>query len=614
MRHSYMLKELGANILEESGEIGFLVWAPNRKNVALEILAPHEKTVEMDRLERGYFQAVVPDPGGEVEYFYVLEDEARRPDPASRYQPRGVHGPSALVRHGEFGWEDGGCELPELKDYITYELHVGTFAHEGTFEALIPRIPYLKELGVTAVELMPVAQFPGSRNWGYDGVQPYAVQNTYGGPAGLKRLVNELHKNGIAAILDVVYNHLGPEGNYLWDYGPYFTGRYHSPWGDAVNFDGPGSDEVRRFFIENACYWFDKFHFDALRIDAIHGIIDMSAKHFLKELKERVKETIKDRPAYIVAESDLNDVRAINPPQQGGYGLDVQWNDDFHHALHTLLTGEDLGYYMDFGTVGQMAKALREGFVYTWEYSRFRERMHGSSTAERPPRQLVVFSQNHDQVGNRLLGDRLSGSLPLEKLKLAAALVLLSPNLPLLFMGEEYGEKAPFQYFISHTDPGLAEAVRKGRREEFSKFLWQGELPDPQSEETFNRSKINPELRHEGRHKELFEFYKTLIALRKNHPALGAAEKGQTEVTEHPEQRAVVVRQWKGEAQVFFAASFNDVPVTLKAGLPGGKWKRLLASPVGGGAGQETGVSDIIDSEIRLNPFGFCLYELTGNE
>jgi maltooligosyltrehalose trehalohydrolase len=614
MSDSGTLKKLGANVLEESGEIGFLVWAPNREKVSLEILAPHEETVQMEKVERGYFQATVADPGGEVEYFYVLDGEARRPDPASRHQPRGVHGPSAVVRHGEFRWEDGGCLIPELRDYITYELHVGTFTREGTFEAVVPRIPYLKELGITAVELMPVAQFPGSRNWGYDGVHPFAVQDTYGGPGQLKGLVNELHKNGIAAILDVVYNHLGPEGNYLWDYGPYFTSRYHSPWGDAVNFDGPGSSEVRRFFIENACYWFERFHLDALRIDAIHGIIDMSAKHFLKELKETVDETVKDRPAYVIAESDLNDVRAINPPGQGGYGLDGQWNDDFHHALHTLLTGEDLGYYTDFGSVGQMAKALREGFVYTWEYSKYRARMHGSSTAERPPRQLVVFSQNHDQVGNRMLGDRLSAGLPLGKLKLAAALVLLSPNLPLLFMGEEYGEKAPFQYFISHSDPGLVEAVRNGRREEFSGFLWQGELPDPQSEDTFNRSRIDPGLRHEGGHRELFEFYKALIALRKRHPALGAAEKGQTEVAEHPEQRAVVVRRWKGEAQAFFAASFNEEPVTLGSGLPGGKWRELISSSPGEGPGRESGVSDIIDGEIRLEPFGFRLYEPAGNE
>jgi maltooligosyltrehalose trehalohydrolase len=614
MSQSNTPRELGANILEDSGDIGFLVWAPNRKKVSLELLPPNAKKVEMERLGRGYFRASVPDPGGEAEYFYVIDDGARRPDPASRHQPRGVHGPSAVVRHGAFRWEDGGYELPRMEDYITYELHVGAFTSEGTFEAAILRIPYLKELGITAVELMPVAQFPGSRNWGYDGVHPFAVQDTYGGPQGLKRLVNELHRNGIAAILDVVYNHLGPEGNYLWDYGPYFTSRYHSPWGDAINFDGPGSSEVRRFFIENACYWFDRFHFDALRIDAIHGIIDMSAKHFLAELKETVQETIKDRPAYVIAESDLNDVRAINPPARGGYGLDGQWNDDFHHALHTLLTGEDLGYYMDFGSLGQMAKALREGFVYTWEYSKYRERMHGSSTAERPPSQLVVFSQNHDQVGNRMLGDRLAANLPPEKLRLAAAMVLLSPNLPLLFMGEEYGEKAPFQYFVSHTDPGLVEAVRKGRREEFSKFLWQGELPDPQSEETFNRSKIDPEIRHEGSHKEIFEFYKALIALRKGHPALGAAECGQTEVTEHTAQRAIVVRRWKGEAQALFAASFNEEPIMLRDGLPGGKWRRLLSSLPGKGADRKAGVSDIIDGEIRLDPFELRLYELTGNE
>jgi maltooligosyltrehalose trehalohydrolase len=603
-----MLKELGANVLKD-GRLGFLVWAPLRKSVGLEFLTPRKQMVPMDKLENGYFGATVPDQGGDVQYLYVLDGSIRRPDPASRFQPLGVHGPSALARHGEFKWEDTDCLLPELRDYITYELHVGTFTPEGTFTAIIPLIPYLKEVGITAVELMPISQFPGARNWGYDGVHPYAAQNTYGGPQGLMELVNACHKNGIAVVLDVVYNHLGPEGNYLGDFGPYFTDRYHGPWGDAINLDGPGSADVRKFFTENACYWLGKYHIDALRIDAIHGIFDNSKKHFLRELKETVKARIKGRPAYLVAESDLNDVRVIEPPESGGYGLDAQWNDDFHHALHTLLTGESDGYYMDFGNLGQLAKALREGFVYSGQQSKFRERRHGSSTAERPAKQLVVFSQNHDQVGNRRMGDRLAVNLSTEKLQLAAAIVLLSPNLPLLFMGEEYGETAPFQYFVSHSDPGLVEAVRKGREKEFSKFQWQGETPDPQSENTFNLCKINPELRHKGRHKELFEFYKTLISLRKEHPALFASGKDNMEVREYPEQRSLLVRRWHYEEQFLLAASFNDSPVTIKYDVPDGRWRKMLGtSPED--SGQKDEFSGMIDIEFRLKPYCFCLYKL----
>jgi maltooligosyltrehalose trehalohydrolase len=603
-----MLKELGANVLGD-GRLGFLVWAPRRESVGLELLTPTQETVRMDRLEGGYFGATVPDPGGDVKYLYVLDGGAKRPDPASRFQPQGVHEPSAVVRHAEFAWEDEGSSLPELKDYITYELHVGTFTPEGTFASVIPRIPYLRELGITAVELMPVAQFPGSRNWGYDGVHPYAVQNTYGGPQGLKELVNACHTSGIAVILDVVYNHLGPEGNYLGEFGPYFTDRYHGPWGNAINFDGEGSTEVRRFFIENACYWFGHYHIDALRIDAIHGIFDQSEKHFLRELKETVASLVTDRPAYLIAESDLNEVRVIEPPEAGGYGLDAQWNDDFHHALHTLLTGESDGYYMDFGRLEQLAKALREGFVYSGQYSKFRGKEHGTSTAGRPSSQLVVFSQNHDQVGNRMMGDRLSASLPIEKLKLAAAMVLFAPNLPLLFMGEEYGETAPFQYFVSHSDPGLVEAVRTGRRKEFSKFKWQGDIPDPQSEETFQHSRINPELRHEGRHAELFDLYKTLVRLRKEHPALHSSEKERTEVKEYPEQRSLLVRRRHEDEEILFAASLSDSPVTLAIDEPGERWQKIIGSSVSAG-GQKDGISDIINGEICLTPYAFCLYKL----
>lgn len=604
-----MLDELGAHILG-SGKTGFLIWAPLRKEVRLKTVYPSEGTIEMERLDKGYFGAVASGLGPDARYFYELDGGAPRPDPASCFQPEGVHGPSQTIDHGAFPWEDRSWEGIALEDYVIYELHTGAFTPEGTFGAIIPRIPYLKDLGITALEIMPVAQFPGGRNWGYDGVYPFAVQNTYGGPRGLKALVNECHKAGLAVIMDVVYNHLGPEGNYLSEFGPYFTDRYKTPWGRAVNLDGPYSDEVRRYFIENALHWFRRYHVDALRVDAVHGIYDFSARHFLEELKETVRGGITGRKAYVIAESDLNDVRVIAPPDRGGYGLDAQWNDDFHHALHTQLTGECKGYYMDFAGLEYLVKAMREGFVYSGQYSRFRKRRHGSSSAERPARQFVVFSQNHDQVGNRMLGDRLSEGLPLEKLKLAAGLVILSPYIPLLFMGEEYGEKAPFQYFVSHTDEALVEAVRRGRREEFSHFQWEGEVPDPQAEATFLRSKIDIGLRLGGQHKALFDYYKTLIRLRKELSPLRNLSKEEMEIRDFPEEKVICVRRWHGGQQVLLAASFNDGPVKLKVPLAG-RWEQVLDSASERWAGRGGAFSGMIEGLLQMGPHSICLYRMT---
>src|SRR6185503_2081252 len=404
-----------------------------------------------------------------------------------------------------FDWQDQTWKGLPLPDYLIYELHVGTFTAEGTFDAAISYLDGLRELGITAIELMPVAQFPGNRNWGYDGVYPYAVQNSYGGPLALKRLVQACHERGLAAILDVVYNHLGREGNYLRELGHYFTDRYRTPWGDAVNFDGPHSDEVRRFFIENALYWITEFHFDALHLDAAHPIFEHSARPFLAELSEAVHRRGEElhRLVYLIPEISMNDVRLILPRQQGGCGCDAQWNDDFHHSLHTLLTGERTGYYQDFGRIEHLVKSLREGFVYTGQDSQYRQRRHGNSARAVPSRRFVICCQNHDQVGNRQLGERLSQLVSFEDLKLAAAVVLLSPCIPLLFMGEEYGETAPFLYFISHSDPDLIEAVRQGRRAEFAAFDWRGEVPDPQDEATFLSAKLRHELRESGQNKML---------------------------------------------------------------------------------------------------------------
>ena len=490
------------------GLCDFTVWAPFALSVSLKFVAPEQRLVPLKKSERGYWHTRAEGCLPATQYRYLLDGERERPDPASQYQPDGVHGPSEVVDHAAFRWTDSGWKGLPLPSMIMYELHTGTFTTEGTFEAIIPRLGDLKDLGINTIGLMPVAQFPGDRNWGYDGVYPYAVQNSYGGPEGLKRLVNACHQMELAVSLDVVYNHLGPEGNYLWDFGPYFTDRYKTPWGEAINFDGPYSDEVRNYFIANALHWITEYHIDALRIDAIHGIFDFSARHFLQELGEAVRlhaQSVR-RDVYVIPESDLNDVRVIRPVEVGGHGLDAQWNDDFHHALHTLLTGERNGYYEDFGKIEHLEKALREGFIYSGEYSPFRKRRHGSSSKDRPGLQFVVFSQNHDQVGNRMRGERLSGLVPFEALKLAAGAVLLAPNIPLLFMGEEYGEKAPFLYFVSHGDKALIEAVRKGRNDEFKHFAWNGEPPDPQDERTFLASKINWEKRRQGEHAVLLNF------------------------------------------------------------------------------------------------------------
>src|SRR5579885_155483 len=482
---------LGANRLPD-GSWEFLVWAQNSKSLSLKIVG-RDDLIPMNSQPHGYHQAAVPSLQAGARYLYHLEDGRELPDPASRFQPEGVHKPSQLVDLSSFRWTDHNWKGVRLEESIFYELHVGTYTPEGTFDALIPHLPELVDLGITVIEIMPVAQFPGSRNWGYDGVYPYATQNSYGGPEAFHRFVDAAHAHGVAVALDVVYNHLGPEGNYLSAFGPYFTGHYRTPWGDAINYDGPDSDDVRRFFIENALYWMESLHVDALRLDAVHGIFDFGARHFLAELKSRVSELSSKlgRPLYLIAESDLNDSRLLHDTEHGGYALDTQWSDDFHHAVHTLLTKEDRGYYADFGGINHLAGTLQNGWFYRGQYSAHRKRRHGNSPEGIAPSKFVVCTQNHDQIGNRAAGDRLTTLVNFEALKLAAGVNLLSPFLPLLFLGEEYGEPAPFQYFTSHGDPGLVEAVRRGRREEFASFGWQEAVPDPQDEQTYQRSHLN---------------------------------------------------------------------------------------------------------------------------
>ncbi|MHB8067051.1 MAG: malto-oligosyltrehalose trehalohydrolase [Desulfobaccales bacterium] len=569
---------LGATYL--GGDLcGFLVWAPLISRVEVHILSPEEQMVPLKKVSRGYHYGVVPMVKPGSRYFYRLDGNTERPDPASKFQPEGVHGPSQVI-DPHFVWEELHWSGIPFSHYVLYELHVGTFTAQGTFDAIVPHLDELKDLGITAIEIMPVAQFPGDRNWGYDGVYPFAVQNSYGGPEGLKRLVNACHQRGLAVILDVVYNHLGPEGNYLLDFGPYFTDRYHTPWGAAINFDGPDSDEVRRFYIENALYWVMEFRLDALRLDAVHGIFDFSALHFLQELASTVHDQAErlNRRIYVIAESDLNDVRLVRPPELGGYGLDAQWNDDFHHALHTLLTGEGTGYYKDFGRIQDLAKAFAEGFVYSGEYSPARRRRHGNTSKDLAARRLVVCAQNHDQVGNRLKGDRLSALVSFEGLKLAAAVVLLSPFIPLLFMGEEYGETAPFPYFVSHSDPDLIEVVRRGRREEFAYLQGADEPPDPQEEATRQSASLDHSLRHQGKHRLLYKLYQELIKLRNETRAGAGLSKDRLEVVCLERESTLVVRRWGREEQFAAIFHFGDTAVSVNVPLPSGRWLKRLAS------------------------------------
>jgi maltooligosyltrehalose trehalohydrolase len=602
-----------------SGRCRFLVWAPRAEKVEVHLMSPADRLAPLEKMDRGYFGAVLEgiEPG--ALYRYRLDESKERPDPASRLQPQGVHGPSQVVSD-EFAWTNASWRGRELREYVLYELHVGTFTTEGTFDSILPRLDSLRDLGITAVELMPVAQFPGSRNWGYDGVYPFAVQNSYGGPEGLRRLVNACHEREIAVVLDVVYNHLGPEGNYLADFGPYFTERYRTPWGPAINFDGPWSDEVRQYFIESALQWVEDFHIDALRLDAIHAIVDSSAFPFLEELGLAVHGKAEElkRRVLVIPESDRNDARFVTPREAGGFGLDAQWSDDFHHALHTLLTGERNGYYADFGELRHLAKALREGFVYSGEYSQHRKRRHGNSSRRLEARQFIVFAQNHDQVGNRMLGDRLSESLSFEALKLAAGAVVLSPFVPLLFMGEEYGERAPFLYFTSHSDADLIEAVRRGRREEFAAFRWQGEPPDPQDEDTFLRSKLDWELRDRESHALLRKFFHELLRLRREVTALAHLSKEDLAVHEFEDQRALVIHRWRGHEHALLALNFGRSPASLPVPDEPVRWKKLLesADACWGGSGSLASQSFEGGGENKfvVGPTGFVLYGGTGEE
>lgn len=584
----------GASLLPD-GSVHFSVWAPRANAVQVRIRSgPAAGDHPLTRCANpvGLFEARVTEVGVDADYVYVVVaatgEEHELPDPVSRWQPDGVHGPSRVVSPEAFAWTDQTWGGLSITDFVIYELHVGTFTAEGTFDAAADDLPRLRDLGITAVEIMPIAEFPGARNWGYDGVCLYAPHSAYGGPDGFRRFVDSAHRQGIAVMLDVVYNHVGPEGNYLDAFGPYFTDRYRTPWGRAVNYDGPDSDEVRRFVIENARYWVREYHVDALRLDAVHGIFDLGATHLLGEIADAVhaEGDAAGRTAVVIAESDQNDPRMVRTVDEGGHRMDAQWADDFHHAVHAVLTGERNGYYEDFGSVATIADALREPFVYGGRYSPHRRRRHGASSAGLPRERFVVAIQNHDQVGNRAGGERISALVDADRLRLAAALLLLSPYVPLLFMGEEWGETNPFLYFVSHGDPVLVEAVRQGRREEFASFGWEGEVPDPGAEESFRRSCPDRDKLLEPEHSAIYRLYEDLLGLRREEWVMrpGAT----THAVWHGEDASGGwIALMRGEGYDALLALFNlsgvERSVPLPAGVTGQWALRLSTDAIGYG-------------------------------
>jgi maltooligosyltrehalose trehalohydrolase len=607
MNHAY--PAVGANYKKDT--CIFSVWAPGKKNVDLLLSAGLAYPMQQD--ERGYWTISLPGLHPGDTYRYRLDNNKAFPDPASRHQPEGVHGPSAITDTG-FEWTDEAWKGLSMTDMIIYELHVGTFSAEGDFDGVIAKLGYLQQLGINAVELMPLAQFPGERNWGYDGVYPFAVQNSYGGINGLKRLVNEAHRKGIAVVLDVVYNHHGPEGNYFTQFAPYYTDKYKTPWGKAINFDDEYCDGVRQYYWQNALMWLDEFHIDGLRLDAVHAIWDFSAQHFIAELKNKVNELEKrtGRKKILIAEFDLNNPRYISPAEKGGYGLDGQWIDEFHHALHSVVTGEVNGYYEDFGEVAQIAKSLRDSYVYTGQYSKHRKKNFGVLPADNPYDQFVVFAQNHDQVGNRLAGNRLTTQVSFEALKMIAATVLLSPQVPLLFMGEEYGETNPFQYFIHHGDEALVEIVRKGRKEEFHYFNWETEVPDPQSSAIFNQCKLSWKHEQDERSAKMLSYYKQLIALRKTHPALQGRERNAITVYHRPEENSLVgfTRQ-HDQRQLLVILNFHNEPACFSSPIDSTGKKIFDSSDTAWlGPAAITPMEISAQQRISMNPHSAVIFDI----
>lgn len=529
---------LGVTIADDKVQIR--VWAPHAKNVICRTYQP-DVDILLTPQVHGYWYAESTRIAAEQRYHFIVDGEAL-PDPASRSQPEGVHEPSAVVDL-RFDWTDQNYQCPSLRDFIIYELHIGAFSPTHDFNGVVERLPYLRNLGITAIEIMPVAQFPGERNWGYDGTFLFAVQHSYGGALGLQRLVDACHREEIAVILDVVYNHFGPEGNYLEKYGPYLTEKYHTPWGKAVNYDDSWNHGIRDFVCENARMWFEDFHIDALRLDAVHAIKDFSPSHILQDIRRMTDVLMSEtgRTHYLIAECDLNDKRFLEPLGQNGFAMDAQWLDEFHHALRVAAGEEKKGYFKEFNGVADLAKAYEQAYVFTGQYSTHRQKFFGCSAEGIPGDKFVVFSQNHDQVGNRMLGERSSILFTPDLQRLMAMAVMVSPFIPLLFMGEEWASKKPFLYFVSHSDPDLIAAVRKGRSEEFADFHGDGEVPDPQDVKTFDDSVLDWDEKDKPLHQRMLHYYQDLITLRKSHTVLRNLKREDLRVSCDPQKDILIL-------------------------------------------------------------------------
>ncbi|WP_345952623.1 malto-oligosyltrehalose trehalohydrolase [Mucilaginibacter sp. PAMB04168] len=602
--------DIRPGISVNGGEANVWLWAPKAKSASVKI---HETggNLPLTPQEYGYWHISTNQLKDGSLYQIVLDGQDPLPDPASLHQPEGVHGASAVVDLNAQQWTDGSWNNVNLSDYIIYELHTGTFSNEGNFEGIEQKLDYLVSLGINAIEIMPVAQFPGNRNWGYDGVFPYAVQNSYGGAKGLQKLVNACHSKGLAVVLDVVYNHLGPEGNYFNEYGPYFTDKYNTPWGNAVNFDDAGSDAVRHYFIENVLMWFRDFHIDALRMDAVHAIKDFGAQHILAEIKSRVDELMAQtgKRHYLIIECDLNDTRFINPLDKAGFGMDSQWIDEFHHALRITAGGEQTGYYSDFNGIADLAKSYNDAYVYDGQYSPHRDKHFGIKATDNPGQQFIVFSQNHDQVGNRMLGERSSELFSFEMQKLMAGAVLTAPYLPMLFMGEEWSEPNRFMYFVSHTDAELAEAVRKGRKAEFAAFHAQGEAPDPVAEETFNNSKLQWNLTEGGQHQIMLNFYRQLIALRKQLPVLHILDRKRLNATANEEQKTLILHRKHHSQEAVILMNFSVNIQTVYLPDTTSSWNKQFDSADAQWNGPKPAANTLAaGTSVQLQPESFLIY------
>lgn len=544
----------------------FSIWAPRPRSLRINVNGVALPMEGPD--EQGWWRREVSSAGPGTDYGYLINnDGVCYPDPRSEWQPKGVHGLSRVYDQDAFAWTDRRFKAPPLKSGILYELHVGTFTEKGTLDAAIDRLSYLADLGFTHIELMPVASFAGNHGWGYDGVAIFAVHEPYGGPDALKRFVNAAHERGLAVLLDVVYNHFGPVGNYTGKFGPYLTDAHHTPWGGAVNLEGEWSHQVRRFFCDNALMWLRDFHLDGLRLDAVHAFIDRSAIHFLEQIVTKVAllEATLARELVIIAESDLNDPRVVMPREAGGFGTHAQWSDDFHHALFALLDDAPAaGYYADFGAIGHLAKAIEQTFVYDGIYSSYRKRMHGRPAGHLPRYRFLGYIQNHDQVGNRALGDRISHVTGIGRAKIAAAVVLLSPFIPLIFQGEEWAASSPFQYFADHDDPKLARLVSEGRKREFAAFGWNPDLiPDPEARQTFDRSKLVWTELKEPEHEEMLAWYRELIRLRRTTSCLNDGEPGHTRVIFDEGERWFQIERGMIMVTCNLAKSSREFPMPL---------------------------------------------------